>query len=250
VQAIYTILKYWIVDDCFEECYGRAILHSLSGARRFNEWTVRVIEPYLGTRILEIGAGLGNISRYLPKKEKLIVSDVDPVYLEILAGAFRDNEIVDVAKLDLTCQADFDALGESICDTVVCLNVLEHIADDRAALRRMGQLLVPGGRLVLLVPQHPGLYGSYDRHVEHFRRYTRATLGAALRAAGLAVVAFKNFNFLSIGGWWLNSCLLQRSEMDRWQLKIYDMFVPLMRPLERFLPLPGLSLIAVAERRR
>ncbi len=246
--AIYTIAKYWVVDDCFDECYGRAILHSLSGARRFNQWMVRVIEPYLGAHILEIGAGLGNISRCLPKKEELIVTDIEPVYLEILGEAFKDNELVRVARLDLNCQTDFDALGEGICDTVVCLNVLEHIADDHAALRRMRQLLTPGGRLVLLVPQHPALYGSYDRHVEHFRRYTRASMEAALRDAGLGVVRFQNFNFLSIAGWWFNSCLLQRSEMDRWQLKLYDMLVPLMRPLERWLPLPGLSLICVAER--
>ena len=248
LQAIYTIAKYWVVDDCFDECYGRAILHSLSGARRFNEWMVRVIERHLGTHILEIGAGLGNISRYLPKKEQLIVTDIDPVYLEILREAFKDNELVQVTRLDLNCQADFDALGQGICDTIVCLNVLEHIQDDRAALQRMRQLLVPGGRLVLLVPQYPSLYGSYDRKVDHFRRYTRQALADVLRDAGLAVVCFQNFNFLSIGGWWFNSCLLQRSEMDRWQLKLHDTLVPLMRPLERLLPLPGLSLICIAER--
>jgi glycosyltransferase involved in cell wall biosynthesis len=248
LQAIYTILKYWVVDDCFDECYGQAILHSLSSARRYNAWTARVIAPYLGTHILEIGAGLGNISRHLPKKEQLIVTDVDPLYLEILAEAFRDNELVRVAKLDLNEQADFDALGAGLCDTVVCLNVLEHIEDDRAALRRMRQLLTPGGRLVLLVPQHPWLFGSYDRHVNHYRRYTRELLGAALADAGLTVVAFKNFNFLSIGGWWFNSCLLQRSEMDRWQLKLNDVLVPLMLPIEHTLNLPGLSLICVAER--
>ena len=217
-------------------------------ARRFNKWMVDVIEPYLGTHILEIGSGLGNISRHLPKKERLIVTDIDPTYLELLREAFEDNELVNVAKLDLNCQADFDALGSEVCDTAVCLNVLEHIEHDQDALRRLRQLLVPGGRLVLLVPQYPGLYGSYDRHVEHYRRYTRQLLGETLRAAGYSLICFKDFNFLSIPGWWFNSCVLQRAEMDRWQLKLYDMTVPLMRPLERWLPLPGLSLIGVAER--
>jgi len=247
-HALWTIGKYWLIDDCFDECYGRAILTSLATARRFNAWMAQVIRPYLGTRILEIGAGLGNVSRHLPKKEKLIVTDIDPVYLEILHEAFDDNDVVEVAKLDLTCPADFDALGSAVCDTVVCLNVLEHIADDLAALRRMRTLLEPGGRLILLVPQHRWLYGSYDRHVGHCRRYTRRTLRAALQAAGYTVVRLRDFNFLSIAAWWLNSCLLRRTEMDRWQLKLNDMCVPLMRPLERVLPLPGLSLIAVAER--
>ncbi len=250
LAAIYTILKYWVLDDCFDECYGRAILQSLSHARRFNDWMVKVIQPHLGTRILEVGAGLGNISRHLPKKEKLIVTDIDPTYLALLKEAFQDNEVVDVAQLDLNCPADFDALGHEICDTVVCLNVLEHIEHDVDALRRIGQLLVPGGRVVLLVPQYPWLYGSYDRHVEHYRRYTRRTLGDALTSAGFSGAWFKDFNFLSIPGWWVNSCWLQATEMRRWQLKLYDMLVPLMRPLERWLPLPGLSLIAVAERPR
>jgi glycosyltransferase involved in cell wall biosynthesis len=248
VSALYTIVKYWIRDDCFDECYGTAILQSLSKARRFNEWIAKVIQPFLGARILEIGAGIGNISRFLPKREKLIVTDMDPVYLELLNDAFGDNDLVEVAKLDVTCDADFAALGQGICDTVVCLNVLEHIEDDRGAVRRMKNLLVPGGLLILLVPQHEWLYGSYDRHVGHYRRYNRSSLAQVLADSGLEIVRLMNFNFLSIPGWWINSCLFKRSEMDRWQLKIYDMLVPIMKPLERLLPLPGLSVIAVARK--
>ncbi len=247
LKAAGAILKYWVIDDCFDECYGEAILRSLSHARRFSEWMVRVIEPYFGSRILEIGAGIGNISRHLPKREKLIVTDIDPTYLQILREAFVDHELVDVAKLDITRAEDFDAIGREVCDTIVCLNVLEHIEDHLNTARLLRRLLTPGGRLVLLVPQYPSLYGSYDRYVEHYRRYTRETLGAVLREAGFAAPVFKNFNFLSIPGWWLNSVVLQKTEMSRWQLKLYDMLVPIMRPIEHVLPLPGLSLIAVAE---
>lgn len=250
LSALLTILRYTLFDDCYDECYGHAILHSLSHARRFNRWMVEVIEPYLGSRILEIGAGIGNVSRQLPKKEALLVSDIDPTYLTILHEAFDDHDIVHVARLDVTSQSDCDAIGTAVVDTIVCLNVLEHIEDDVAAVARLRDLLVPGGRLILLVPQYPALYGSYDRHVEHYRRYTRAGLLEVLRAADYQVTQFRNFNFLSIPGWWLNSCVLQRREMDRWQLKLYDMLVPFMRPIERLLPLPGLSLIAVAERPR
>lgn len=248
LRAIWTIFKYWLIDDCFDENYGQAILSSLSNVRRFNAWMVNVIRPYFGLRILEVGSGIGNLSRHLPKRERLIVTDIDATYLEILEEAFQDNDVVDVAKLDLTRQADFDAIGEGVCDTIVCLNVLEHIEDDVGALRRMRTCLAPGGRVIVLVPQHPFLFGSYDRHVEHYRRYTRKTLTAALEAGGFQDLRFRNFNFLSIPGWWLNSCLLQRSEMDRWQLKLYDMLVPIMAPLERILPLPGLSLIGVGTR--
>lgn len=248
MAAIYTILKYWLIDDCYDERIAQAYLHSLSHARRMNRWMVKSISPYLGMRILEVGAGIGNISRQLPKNDKLIVTETDPEYLSILEEAFKDNELMDVAKLDLNCQEDFDALGEAVCETVVCINVLEHIEDDVACLRRMRQLLTPGGQVVLLVPQHKWLFGSYDRIAGHYRRYTRKSLPKALTEAGFKPVKFRNFNFLPILGWWVNACLLKRKQMGRYQLKLYDMLVPLLRLVEWLLPLPGLSLICVAQR--
>ena len=247
VAAIYTILKFSFIDDCFNEQYGQAILQSLSHARRFNRWIVKMIEPYLGYRILEVGAGIGNISRQLPQREKLIVTDLDNGYLEILHQAFGDNDLVDVSRLDLTVAADFHRLGRGICDTIVCLNVLEHIAEDAMALERMKRLLQPAGRLILLVPQYRRLYGSYDRVAGHYRRYSRRDVAALVEKAGLRPIAFKSFNFLSIPAWWLNARVLKRKKMSRVQLKLFDTLVPLMRPVESLLPLPGLSLICVAE---
>jgi 2-polyprenyl-3-methyl-5-hydroxy-6-metoxy-1,4-benzoquinol methylase len=247
-SALYTILKYWVIDDCFDQQHAHAILHSLAHARRFNNWMVKDLEPYLGDRILEVGAGIGNVSRLLPKKERLMVTDLDPSYLEILEVAFQDNDIVDVAKLDISSREDIKQLGAGAWDTVVCLNVLEHIEDDVDALKNIWQLLPSEGRLVLLVPQYQWLFGSYDRHAGHVRRYTRKELIMKLKEANFRLVRFKNFNFLGIWGWWVNSCLLKRTSMGRWQLKIYDTLVPLLRLVEKVLPLPGLSLICIAER--
>jgi SAM-dependent methyltransferase len=168
--------------------------------------------------------------------------------LEILGVAFQDNDIVDVARLDISCQEDVERLGGGVCDTVVCLNVLEHIEDDLTALKNMRHLLVKGGRLLLLVPQYRWLFGSYDRHAGHVRRYNRTDLTKKLEAADFRLVRYKNFNFLAIWGWWVNSCLLKRTSLGRWQLKIYDTLVPLLRLMEKALPLPGLSLICIAER--
>ncbi len=247
ITAIYTIIKYWLIDDCFNQQYAQAILHNLSGARRFNQWMVKSIEPYLGNRILEVGAGIGNISRLLPKKEELIISDVDPVYLDILRVAFRDNDIVKIVNLDIQDHAGAAALGKGNCDTVVCLNILEHVEDDLKALENIHYMLAPGGKLILLVPQYQWLYGSYDRHAGHVRRYSRRELQQKLTAASFKILRFKNFNTLAMLGWWINSCLMQRTSMDRWQLKIYDTLVPLLRMVESLLPLPGISLICVAE---
>jgi 2-polyprenyl-3-methyl-5-hydroxy-6-metoxy-1,4-benzoquinol methylase len=246
--AIYTIVKYWLIDDCYEGTYGRRILENLSQARRFNRWMVRAIEPHLGDRILEIGSGIGNISKFLPKRERLTLSDIDEVYLEILRNAFRDTEGVDIVKLDLSDPQDFEALGKGSYDTVVCLNVLEHIEDDVAALENMGRVLSPGGRLVLILPQYQWLFGSYDEAVGHYRRYTRAQLLDKLERSGFRPILLRSFNSLAVLGWWLNSRVLKRTSMDKWQLRLYDSLVPVLSLLEKVLPLGGLSLMCAAQR--
>jgi SAM-dependent methyltransferase len=247
ISAVLLILKYWLVDDCYEERVGHEILADLSRARRFNRWMAQVVAPHLGARILEIGSGIGNLSRLLPKREGLTVSDVDPEYLGLLRDAYRDNDLVDVVKLDLLHDEDFAPLAARGYDTVVCLNVLEHVEDDVGALRRMRSVLAPGGRVVVLVPQYPRLYGSYDRALGHFRRYSREELSRRVADAGLRVREMAGFNCLAIAGWWYNSVVRKRDHMSRFQIKVFDMLVPLMRPIESFLRLPGLSLVCVAE---
>lgn len=248
VAAIWTILKYFILDDCFDEQLGQEMLQSLSHARRFNHWMVRIIEPYLGDHIFEVGAGIGNISRQLPQRKKLFVSEMHAPSLEILRQAYSGNELVDVVKLDLNNKDDFEAIGKEICDTVVCLNVLEHIEDDRNALEQMRGLLKSGGSLILLVPQYKWLFGAYDKNAGHYRRYSRKDVAKLLEQAGYRPVRMKNFNFASIPAWWINACLLKRKKMGRIQLKIFDTLVPVLRLLEWALPLPGLSLICIAEK--
>jgi glycosyltransferase involved in cell wall biosynthesis len=246
-SAIFTILKYFFIDDCYDEKNAKQILESLSHARRMNKWLVATIEGFLGDRILEIGSGIGNISRMLPKKELLTVSDKDPIYLEILEDAFKNNDRVRIAHLDVRYRQDFETLGRATYDTVVCINVLEHIEDDIEALQNMRYVLKPGGKLVLLVPQYPALFGSYDEVAGHVRRYTRRELAQRLHAAGYRAVWIRDFNSMAIPGWWLNSCVLKQVVMSKWQLKLYDSMTPFLRILEKYVPLPGLSLICVAQ---
>jgi glycosyltransferase involved in cell wall biosynthesis len=248
-KAIYTILKYKLLDDCFEERFGHGVLYKLSKARHFTRWTVEVISPYLGDKILEVGSGIGNISRLLPQKEKLTVTDLDSQYLHILSNLFAGNSIVDVAKLDLNCDTDFEALKKSQYDTIVCMNVLEHIEDDKAALNRMNSLLSPKGKLILVVPQYKMLYGEFDRDLDHFRRYTKKELFKLLEECDFSVYKKSNLNFLSIPGWYINSVIFKRKKMSQWQIKIFDMLVFIMKRVEKILPLPGLSLVCIAEKK-
>ena len=248
-SAIYLIVKFWLIDDCFDERAGHRILRDLSSARRFNRWMARVVAPHLGQHILEVGAGIGNLSRHLPRREHLTVSDRDPAYLAILEDAYRENDLVDVVKLDLASDADFENLRGRRFDTVVCLNVLEHVEDDAGALRRMAGVLESGGNLVVLVPQFPALYGSYDKALGHCRRYRARELRQRLADAGLDVTYLRGFNAFGAVGWWLNARLLRRDNIGRVQLWLFDRLVPLTAVLERVLPLPGLSIVSVGRKR-
>jgi SAM-dependent methyltransferase len=167
----------------------------------------------------------------------------------MLANTFEVHTRVRV-RVQLLDLADFDpaTLAPYRLDTIVCLNVLEHIEDDRAALARLFASLEPGGRLVLLVPAHRWLYGAIDRAIHHYRRYERAELVERLRETGFAVEHVAFFNRLGIVGWYLNSVLARRTTVPGVQARLQSLLVPLLR-VESLLPLPfGLSLIAVGRK--
>jgi SAM-dependent methyltransferase len=140
-------------------------------------------------------------------------------------------------------------LGGAKIDTIVCLNVLEHIEDDLAVLRGLHDLLPEGGRLILQVPNHPWLFGSLDESYGHFRRYDYEGLHEVLRNAGFDDVSIRCFNPFSIPGWFVSGRLLRAKRLDVTSLRAYDALVPLLRCVDVTSRLTGLALIAVAEKR-
>jgi SAM-dependent methyltransferase len=245
--ALCTIFRYAFVDDQENADPGYKTLLRLSRAERYNQWMLQQLTPWLGQRVLEIGSGIGSFTRYLVGRELLLATDLNPRYLRILANTFERHTRVEVLPLDLT-SFEPAALAERTLDTILCLNVLEHIEDDRGALRRLHASLAPGGRLLLLVPAHEWLYGAIDRAIDHHRRYERTGLEAKLREAGFQLEHTQFFNRLGVLGWYLNSVILRRSRVPGLQLQLQNVLVPLLRA-ERALHLPfGLSLVAVARR--
>lgn len=248
LKALGAMARWWLVDDLYRpDEYGSNILVSMSEVPRFNRWMSDVVRPFVGSRVLEIGAGLGNMSRTLLPRDRYTVSDINPHYLDFLAQFADGKPYMDVRRLDLGRGADVAPVAGQY-DTVVCLNVLEHIADEASAIRDLRSALEPGGRAIVLVPQNPRLFGTLDVVLGHERRYTRATLSHALEAGGLHVVALRDFNRVTTPGWWLNGRLLKRRHFGRVQLKIVDVFTWMFRLLEPVLPWHGVSLLAVAER--
>lgn len=247
-RALGAIAKYWVVDDLYaDDPWGGAILHNLERARRFNRWMADTVRPHVGGRVLEIGAGIGNLTHWLLPRERYVASDINPHYLHYLRNSTVGKPYLEVARVDLEDPACFAPFAQQF-DTVVCLNVLEHVRDPIQALANMHGALAPGGRLVLYVPQGQGLYSSLDEALAHRVRYDRKMLAGELAKTGFALERCEDFNRASVPAWWLNGKLLRRRNFSRLQLKGYDWTVPFLRRFDRFVPWRGLGLIAVARR--
>jgi len=217
-----------------------------AAAPRYNRWLIERVLPWVGRRVLEIGAGVGTMSAFLTDRERVVLSDTNSGYLERLRARFADQPHVRVVPLRLPA-TNGDLVPERL-DTIICLNVLEHVRDDEPSLATMFQLLQPGGRLVLLVPSLPAIYGTLDRALGHFRRYTPAELRRKYAAVGFRMRHLEYFNLAGIPGWWFTGRVLKRELIPTGSLRWYDALVPLFR-LERLLPWRlGQSLIAVGER--
>src|SRR5213596_1469815 len=206
---------------------GAATLERMAAAPRYNRWMFDRLRPWVGRRVLEIGAGIGNMSAFLVDRERVVLTDTERYYLDRLRQRFAGRPHVSVAELRLPAVSP--ALVAERLDTVVCLNVLEHIEDDRASLRAMHDLLQPGGRLVLLVPALPALYGTLDEALGHFRRYRPPELAAKFTDAGFRLAHVEYFNLAGVLGWWLIGRVLRRRLIPRGALKWYDALVPLFR---------------------
>lgn len=225
---------------------GAATLEALDAAApRYNAWLTERVAPWVGRRVLEIGAGIGNMAAFFVDRERLVLAEPDPAYRARLAARFGTQPHVQVIPLRLP--AVDAALAAERLDTIICLNVLEHVSEDDEALRGMRRILSRGARVVLLVPALPALYGSLDRALGHVRRYTPHELRGKIVDAGFRLVHLEYFNLGGVAGWWLTGRVLRRRMIPRLSLRVYDALVPLFR-LERFLPRRiGQSLIAVGE---
>jgi glycosyltransferase involved in cell wall biosynthesis len=255
-SALWTIIKHRFRETEELGNVGHVTLARLAKLEPYNRWLVGRFAPSLGSRILEIGAGFGNLTRHLiegdprgPARELVVASDVDPVAVEYLNGTFRDNPIVRIAsyRFPLTPSEQAEIRAFSI-DTIVCCNVLEHIEDDRGTLADMLALLQPGGRLILLVPALSWLYGTLDEQLRHFRRYEKTELVEKLGAAGFAIEDCRFVNRVGILGWYINGRVLRRRVLPRAQLQAFKLLLPLLRREEKNPPSTGMSLLAIARK--
>ena len=218
----------------------------MTRARNYFAWQSRLVVRELGRRVVEVGCGIGNFTRLLLDRELLIALDSEKACVDALRASL--GELPNVRALACSVEGpEFRELAGCHPDSVLCVNVLEHVEDDLAALRAMREIVVPGGVVVLLVPAFPALYGPIDRNLGHYRRYRRGGLIQLADAAGLSVDKLHYVNFVGFFGWWLNARVFKREAQSDAQIALFDRVVaPISSVIEGLVSPPfGQSLLAV-----
>ena len=217
-------------------------LESMDFAVNYHRWILERFAPFLGKRVVEVGAGTGSFSRLLleTRPESLILLEPSNMYAALDKARIAEAQHCTLAEAKLSTPPD----------SIVYVNVLEHIEDDQAELRIAHSVLASGGHALIFVPANPWLMGSIDRQVGHFRRYTMNELTSKCRAAGFGIRSSSYFDVAGILPWWLKYCVFKSEHMEPAAVRLYDRWVvPIARFLERLvLPPVGKNIVVIAEK--
>jgi len=248
IKALGAIVYFWLIDDLYVEPYGRGHLHNITGTPQYVQWLTRLLRPHLGDRVLEVGAGIGNLAgRMMGKRQIYVAGEKDPLYLHALRNRFLRTPNVQVRSLDPEIPAACDALPGTF-DTAIAASVLEYSSDPGAIVKNLASKLAPGGRLLIIVPSHKSLFCNLDRTIGHKQRFDTGELGRLMIDAGLEVTSIRGFNSMGFLVWAINGKLFGSKRLNRFTLKMFDKTVWFWRRIDPLLPWPGLTLFAVGTR--
>ena len=198
---------------------------SVIEAENYTGWVIEQFAPYVGVRLLEVGIGGANYIDHLGWLQYYLGVDIDE---ELIENAKVRNPDCAYKKADLSHDDFIDVVGRAAYDSVICVNVLEHIEDDRAAVRRLVDALAPRGHLMLFVPAFQFLYTDLDRLAGHFRRYTKKSLLEILPQYGIRLEKIEYFNPVGGLGWWVQK-FFRHNDLEATavtsQVRIFDKYV-------------------------
>lgn len=222
----------------------------MARAHNYRRWQFRLIAPYVHGQVLEVGGGIGNFTADLAAAAQAVVS-LEPNAACHAQLTERTRTLSNVTVFNTSAEELERHVAPGYqADTVVCMNVLEHIQDDEAAVRTFSRQLKVGGKLVLLIPAAPWAFGDIDRRLGHYRRYSKASARLLMQKTSLTVVALRYFNFIGLWGWLWNTRVTRRQSQSDGQILVFDRFiVPWLSRLEGLLPPPvGQSLLVVGRK--
>lgn len=224
---------------------GQQTLESMSQAQWYNQWTVRKFEEFLHGDILEIGCGIGNFTNSLSKYGKVWAVDIQKEYVIETKKQVNGKAQVGIGDIE---KGKYFFSGQNF-DNIICLNVLEHIKDDQAALNNLFKLLKTGGRLILLIPAHQFLYGEIDRSIDHYRRYNKSGICQMLERIGFKIEKSRELNFLGALGWFIAGRVLKETIVKQGDIKIFNLVAPIFLQMENLIEPPvGTSILVVAQK--
>lgn len=250
VKAIWEIVRSGVLNRRFTKHPGFYILTAVARANRYNRWTLQKVKAFLGERLLEAGAGIGNLSHLLLHRERLVLVDYEPFYVARLQQRFGQFSHVRAMRADLTESSTYQAWADERLDTIFSSNVLEHIENDQHVLDNFYKVLEPGGHCIIVVPAGKNLYTGVDAELGHYRRYDTDELKQKITNAGFEVVHAERFNRLGTIGWFVSGKLFRRKTLTPRQMIWFDRLMWLAKPLEKVLPFAGMSLIVVGRKPR
>jgi 2-polyprenyl-3-methyl-5-hydroxy-6-metoxy-1,4-benzoquinol methylase len=232
---------------------GLETLKVISDADNFNNWTFETIKPFCSGAILEIGSGIGNISRrFIESDYDITLSDIRSGYRELLNEKFpqtgKQNKIIELDLAAVNFNIKYKNLLNKF-DTVFALNVLEHIREDIEAVENCKSLLKPGGRLIILVPAFASLYNTFDRELHHYKRYGKSDLKYLFEINKLTVEKTFFFNAGGIPGWFISGNLQKNKTIPSSQMKLFNSLVPIFRLADKLFSRSfGLSVVCIGRK--
>lgn len=244
-EALWLIFKFKFIDTKSDKSAGHASLESLAASPKISSWMLNQFRPFLGRDVFEAGCGSGNITENLLGSRSLRAVDLDEGHVGKVRKRFGHLDNVEVESGNLE-NPDLYKPTSSV-DSVVCINVLEHLDHPEAAVAGFHELLRSEGHALILVPAHDWLYSVADDALEHRKRYTEEEVEDLLTEAGFEIIDCHQFNRLGVAGWATNK-LLKKTSITTWQAKIFGWILPLARLVEKVNFLPGLSVVAVARK--
>lgn len=235
-----------------EDPFYVADLLQMSKAENYRRWQFDMVAPCVRGRVLEVGGGIGNFTPELAGVAKWVTTIEPNAYCHARLME-KTKGLPNVQVYNVTVEAlDHQVSAADTFDTIILMNVLEHIKDDEGVLRRLKQRLVPGGRIVVLVPAGPWAFGSTDERLGHYRRYSKTSARDLMARLSLEVEKLRYYNFIGVWAWWWNAKVTRRQSQNDAQIHLFDRyFVPLISRIEKVLPPPlGQSVLVVGRQTR